>query len=39
LYDSFYNHKEVPVKIVSFSLEPGNKYFGTVDGGPKFFIG
>jgi hypothetical protein len=27
------------MKIVSFSLEQGNKYFGTVDGGPKFFIG
>jgi hypothetical protein len=27
------------MKIVSFSLEPGNKYFGTVDGGPKFLIG
>ena len=27
------------MKIVSFSLEQGNNYFGTVDGGPKFFIG
>ena len=27
------------MKIVSFSLEHGNNYFGTVDGGPKFFIG
>ncbi len=27
------------MKIVSFSLEQGNKYFGKVDGGPKFFIG
>lgn len=27
------------MKVVSFSLEQGNKYFGRVDGGPKFFIG
>ena len=27
------------MKVVSFSLEQGNKYFGVVDGGPKFFIG
>lgn len=27
------------MKIVSFSLEGGNRYFGRVDGGSKFFIG
>lgn len=27
------------MKIVSFSLEQGNRYFGKVDGGEKFFIG
>ena len=27
------------MKVVSFSLENGNKYFGRVDEGPKFFIG
>lgn len=27
------------MKVVSFSLEQGNKYFGRVDGGAKFFIG
>jgi len=27
------------MKIVSFSLEQGNEYFGRVDGGPKFHIG
>jgi hypothetical protein len=27
------------MKVVSFTLEQGNKYFGRVDGGPKFFIG
>ena len=27
------------MKLVSFSLEEGNKYFGRVDGGPRFFIG
>lgn len=27
------------MKIVSFSLEGGNKYFGRVDEGPKFLIG
>lgn len=26
------------MKLVSFSLEDGNKYFGRVDEGPKFFI-
>jgi hypothetical protein len=27
------------MKVVSFSLEQGNKYFGKVDGGPKFLVG
>ena len=27
------------MKVVTFSLEPDNKYFGKVDGGPRFFIG
>jgi len=27
------------MKVVSFSLEQGNRYFGRVDGGPRFFIG
>jgi hypothetical protein len=27
------------MKVVSFSLEQGNKYFGRVDDGPKFLIG
>ena len=27
------------MKVVSFSLKQGNKYFGKVDGGPEFFIG
>jgi hypothetical protein len=35
----FHNRKGAAMKIVSFSVEQGNKYFGKVDGGPKFFIG
>ena len=27
------------MKVVSFTLKPGNNYFGTVNGGPEFFIG
>ncbi|MFO1163000.1 MAG: hypothetical protein U1E60_29480 [Reyranellaceae bacterium] len=27
------------MKVVSFSLQQGNKYFGQVDDGPQFFIG